>query len=240
MWSALYLLEKVVVLYICTHYHYRTDHTRITQSKRMQHALTTLYEASVYLHPTFQGPLTAEDAIIRHSSASGHATIRTDAEKFLQNIGLIVGHVINSNEESRWLKPDSPYAIVSHALDNPRSAAALATRIWLSISTEDRDVMTVDDISEVLGPYRREEAQECFKALDENENEDIHLKELVLSTIHAGRTRHLIYKGIHQINHTINTFDWIAVTAIALIMIFFIRKAPSEPPPIPQANHDQS
>ncbi|MCJ1395166.1 hypothetical protein MMC18_008047 [Xylographa bjoerkii] len=222
MWSALYLLEKVVVLYICIHYHYRADNTRITQSKRMQNALTTLYEVSVYLHPAFQGPLATEDAIIRHSSASGHATIRTDAEKFLQNIGLIVGHVLNGNDDSRWMKPDSPYAIVSRALDNPRSAAALATRIWLSLSTEGEDALTMDDIAEVLGPHRREEAQECFQALDENENGDIHLKEIVLSTIHAGRTRHSIYKGIHQINHAINTFDWIAVTAIAFIMIFFI------------------
>ncbi|MCJ1402346.1 hypothetical protein MMC11_005566 [Xylographa trunciseda] len=222
MWSALYLLEKVLVLYICIHYHYRTDHTRIIQSKRMQHALTTLYEVSTYLHPAFQGPLAAEDTIIRRSSASGHATIRTDAEKFLQNIGLVVGHVLNGNEESRWMKPDSPYAIVSHALDNPRSAAALATRIWLSISTEGKDALTMEDIAEVLGPHRREEAQECFEALDENENKDIRLKELVLSTIHAGRTRQVIYKGIHEINHTINTFDWIAVTAIAFVMIFFI------------------
>ncbi|MCJ1474188.1 hypothetical protein MMC13_002846 [Lambiella insularis] len=188
----------------------------------MQRALAVLYEASVYLYPTFRGPFTAEDAVIRDSTSAGKATIRTHVEEFLQKIGLVVGNVVGSDETSHWFRPDSTYAIVSRALDHPRSAAALATRVWLSIVAEGKDALTVNDIAEVLGPHRREEAEECFKALDENDNKDIRLKEMTLSVIDTGRSRQTVYKGINEINHTINTFDWITVAAVDFIMIFFI------------------
>lgn len=194
----------------------------------MQRALATLYEASVYLYPAFHGPFAAEDAIIRNSTSSGKATIRTNVEESLQKLGIVVGNVVSSNENSRWFRPDSAYAIVSRALDHPKSAAALATRIWMSIVTEGKEALVVDDIAEVLGPHRREEAEECFKALDENDNKDIHLQEMILSAIDIGRVRHTVYKGIHEMNHTINTFDWISVATVDFIMIFFIRMSSSQ------------
>ena len=225
MWAALVFLEKVLVLYICIHYHYRSDRGRIDRSKRIQRALDTLYEASVYLHPIFRAPFVEEDAVIRNSFSSGKNSIRIEAEKFLQTIGIAAGSVMNSDKNTHWFKPDSPYAIVNRALDHPRSAAALATRIWRSLVAEGKDALTVDDIAEVLGPHRREEAEECFRAMDENKNGDLHLKEMALTVVEAGQVRNAVYRGVHDINHTINTFDWIAMAAIASIMAFFICKS---------------
>jgi hypothetical protein len=233
LWAFVYLIEKVIVLYISVHYHYRSDFDRIKRSKAMQTALSTLYEASLQLYPAYQEPFATEDYIIRHFTALEENNPSGGAGQFLRKLGMagdkitdILGNVLNSGSQSHWFKPDVPYAIVGHALEHPRSAAALATRIWQSLVSEGNDKLTVDDIAEVLGPHKREDAEKFFKILDENENKDIELDELAMTVVELGRIRHAIFQGMNDMNHAINTFDWIALTAIAFTMIFFIRKSP--------------
>jgi Ca2+-binding EF-hand superfamily protein len=62
-------------------------------------------------------------------------------------------------------------------------------------------------LPEVLGPYRRDEAIEIFKVIDDNESGDIRLEEMVWTVVEAGRIRHAIYQQMTDINHCINTFD---------------------------------
>ena len=229
LWAFVYLLEKVILLYVSVHYHYRSDFERIKRSKAMQTALSTLYEASLQLYPAYREPFVTEDYIIRHSAGFEETDPSSGASKFLRKLGMagdkitdIMGGVLNSGSQSHWFKPDVPYAIVGHALEHPISAAALATRIWQSLVSEGSDRLTVDDLAEVLGPHKREDAEKFFKVLDENENKDIELDELVMTVVELGRIRHAIYQGMDDINHAINTFDWIALAAIAFSMIFFI------------------
>jgi len=198
----------------------------------MQTALSTLYEASLQLYPAYQEPFATEDYIIRHFTALEENNPSGGAGKFLRKLGMasdkitdILGNVLNSGSQSHWFKPDVPYAIVGHALEHPRSAAALATRLWQSLVSEGNDKLTVDDLAEVLGPHKREDAEKYFKVLDENENKDIELDELVLTVVELGRIRHAIFQGMNDMNHAINTFDWIALTAIGFTMIFFICKS---------------
>ena len=220
-----------MVLYISIHYHYRSDFDRIKRSKAMQGALSTLYEASLSIYPAYKEPFATEDFIIRHFTALDKNGPIQGAQKFLCKLGMagdkiseILGNVLNSTRNSHWFKSDSPYAVVGHALEHPRSAAALATRIWQSLVREGNDKLTVDDIAEVLGPHKREDAAKYFKVLDDNENKDIQLDELVMTAVELGRIRHAIFQGMNDINHAINTFDWIALLAIAFFMIFFICK----------------
>ena len=203
----------------------------------MQGALGTLYEASLYLHPAHHEPFEVEDSAIRHFTLLDEKNPRHGAGQFLLQLGLvadkmsdILGNLVNSDDRSHWFKPDSPYAIVGHAIEHPRSAAALATRIWHSLVAEGKDVLTANDIAEVLGPHRREEAETCFKFLDENENGDISLEEIVMTVVETGRVRHAIFQGMNDINHALNTFDWIALLVIAVVMVFFIRKSTQNTP----------
>ena len=143
---------------------------------------------------------------------------------FGRKIPHAFGHIIGSDSESRFWRPDSHYATIERALEHPASAAALAKRIWVSLVAQGRTALTVDDIAEALGPHRREEAEDTFKILDENRNGDIRLNEFVPSVVEAGRVRHDIYCGMSDIDHAINTFDWIMIIWIAFGIIIYLRK----------------
>lgn len=65
IWGIFYLLEKIMIVYITVHYHYRSNLGRIEHSKDMHNALMTLYDASVYLYPVGRGQFEEEDIVIR-------------------------------------------------------------------------------------------------------------------------------------------------------------------------------
>jgi small-conductance mechanosensitive channel len=228
-WMVGYLLIRILVLYISVHYHYRSDQVQITHSKEMHQALVTLYEASIYLHPVNSRYFVLEDSIIRNSSGSGtESASRQSASELLRKVGMD-GHSVahffgnfKSQQHSHWLHPGAPYAVVERALSHPKSAAALAKRIWMSLVIQGKEAFSAEDIAEVLGPYRRDEALDIFKIIDENESGDIRLDEMVWTVVEAGRIRHSIYQTMADINHCINTFDWIALLMLAGLMIFFI------------------
>ena len=230
-WTILYLLEKMLILYISIHYHYRTDRYYIHQSKMVHSTLCSLYEVSMYLKPPYSQDFLPEDLLIHHHRAPIQGSTRQGAAKFLQKIGGAVDATSSflwqaggADRNSHWGKASSNYATVEYALEDPKSAAALAKRIWVSLVAAGRDALTVNDIAEAFGPHRREEAEACFGLLDENENGDIRLSEFVPTVVEVGRKRHAIYAGMHDINHAINTFNWVSLFAIAIVMLYFIRK----------------
>lgn len=227
LWAGAYLIEKVVIVYICLHYHYRSDKNRITRSKEVQKALVALYETSLYHYPLF-GRFTAEDSIIHGFDQSGNQTQGSKPVQktaiFGRKIPHAFGHIIGSDSDSHFWRPDADYATVERALEHPTSAAALAKRLWVSLCCQGKTALTVDDIAEAFGPHRKEEAEECFRILDENHNGDIRLNEFVPSVVEAGRIRHDIYRSMSDIDHAINTFDWVMIIAIAFAMIFYICK----------------
>ena len=197
----------------------------------MHSSLATLYEASIYLHPINSSQFISEDATI-HGKISGKSSAsipsEKEANKFLEKIG-IVGDKASSfsgkpkhDQSSHWLDTSSSYTIVERAISNPTSAAALAKRIWISLVVRGTEALTAEDVAEVLGPYRRDEAIECFKVLDENDSGDLRLEEMVWTVIEAGRIRQSIYQGMTDINHCINTLDWIGILILAAFMVFFI------------------
>ena len=230
MWVLMYLAVKIVVIYISVHYHYRSDGDRIEKSKNIMNALSALYETSIYLDPIYSKRFQTEDLIIRNASLSGNGK-RQEAAKFFQRIGGIstkaismFGNAIGSEGKSHWFKAASTYATIERALGSPKSAAALAQRIWTSIASEGKDVLTADDIAEALGPHRKEDAKQIFDILDENENGDIQLDEMVQLLVEASKNRSGIYQGMVDINHAINTFEWVLLILIGVIVIALIRE----------------
>ena len=193
LWAIFFFFEKIMMLYVSIHYHYRADGNRIERSKRLRAALVTMYDASTAIYPAFHEPFKIED-------------------------GLIAG---DSKERLQFFKTKTTSKIVDHALEDPRASAALAKRIWMSLVPEGRDVLTVDDIVEVIKSHRRAEAEECFKAIDENQNGDLTLNEMVLTVIETGRARRSIYQGMTDINRAINTLDWICCVVIAVVIAAF-------------------
>ncbi|KAK3315965.1 hypothetical protein B0H66DRAFT_478619 [Apodospora peruviana] len=229
LWTGFYIVEKCLILYITIHYHFRSDLGRIAHSKDMQNALMALYEASIYLYPIGSPEFADEDMLIGNATGAEHGEYRLHASRYLARLGVdtyamtsFFGNFLQGDGKRHWLRPGSSYATVERALANPKSAAALGRRIWMSFVVVGKDKMTAQDIAEVLGPFRKEEAQGYFKVLDENESGDIQLDEMEWAVTEAGRIRNNIYRSMHSADHCINTFDWVALAFLAVIMIFFI------------------
>ena len=194
LWAVFFFFEKLLMLYISIHYHYRASDNRIQRTKRMRRALVLLWEASTMLNPPLEEPFKAED-------------------------GLIAGR---KKDKTKFFQKTKPEKIVDSALESPRSSAALAKRIWASLVREGCDVLTVEDITDVLPPHKKDDGEDCFLVLDENQNGDLTLNEMVLAVVETGNARRAIYQGITDINHAINTLDWMAVLVITIVVLAFL------------------
>lgn len=223
-----FLLIKLLILYISIHYHSRSNQGRIAHSKDLYSSLATLYDASLYANPKGTPQFKVEDTLISSpgSNIASRMQEEKDAGEFLGRVGFRgakkARYFGDDTRKDHWFGHGSSYGIVQRALANPKSAAALATRIWRSLVADGEDVMKASDIQEVLGPYRSEESKRIFAAIDENESKDIKLEEMVWTTIEAGRIRADIYKGMTQIDHCLNTFEWILIGSVTTVMTYFI------------------
>ncbi|KAK4168196.1 putative Mechanosensitive ion channel [Cladorrhinum sp. PSN259] len=229
LWAVFYGIWKIIMIYITIHFHSRSDHTRITKSKEMHNALVALYEASLYLYPVGTPEFTEEDTVIGNATMAEHGEYRIRATSYLRRLGVdhygitsFFGNFLSGDPKSHWLKPSSSYATVERSIANPESAAALARRIWLSMVSVGNEILTATDIAEVLGPFRKEEASTYFTALDESEIGDIRLEEMEWTVAEAGRARQNIYKNMQNMEHCLNTFDWVMLAALAAIEVYFI------------------
>ncbi|PGH08126.1 hypothetical protein AJ80_07920 [Polytolypa hystricis UAMH7299] len=173
-----------------------------TLSKKMHRALVTLYEVSLYLNLVDSGDFVVEDSIICNPNNALRDPAALEAGKHLGKLGYL-----KTEPEPHWLGSSSTYAIVERALADPKPATALATRIWKSL---------------FLVQYRTEEVQGYFNALAKKARKDILHDELVWTLIEVGKLRRNIYRSMADENHCLNTFDWILILFIALIMISFI------------------
>jgi hypothetical protein len=231
MWSVMFTIEKCAMLYITLHYHYRSEENAIMKSKRVRKALTVMYEASTKLHRPFDKQFLSEDAMIRDFFGT-QDEVHAEANQFLAKVGAKgssaiskVGRMINNNNRSRWFKTASNLAIVDRALEHQRTAAALAKRIWMSLVPQGSQYLTANDLVEVLGAYRRVEAEEAFAMLDDNEHGNLTLQEMVLTVLEVSRQRNAIYQGMHDINRVVNSLDWVFIVIITATLAIFARKS---------------
>jgi len=229
LWALFYVVEKIAILYITIHYHFRSDLGRISTSKDLHNALISLYEASIYLYPVGTPEFESEDIMIGNATGAEHGEHRVRASRYLARLGIdsyamtsFFGDFMSSDPKSHWLRPASNYATVERAMANSKSAAALARRIWMSLVPAGKDCLTSEDIAEVLGPFRKAEAKQYFTALDQNELGDIRLEEMEWTVTEAGKIRNAIYRGMQNADHCINTLDWILLLFLGVIMLIFI------------------
>ncbi|GJN78578.1 hypothetical protein PLIIFM63780_002072 [Purpureocillium lilacinum] len=229
LWVVFYFVEKILICYLAVHYHYRRSNVGLTRTKDVHNALITLYEASLYLHPVNGSAFAEEDMIIRNAKGDVQASARMRVSSYLARLGIdgysimsLFGNFISDAPEAHWLRPGSSFSVIDRAWANPTSARALARRVWLSLVASGNTALTESDIAEVLGPDREKEAAEIFNTLDENDSGDIQMEEFVGIVTEAGKTRHNVYRTIADMDHCINTFDWLCLIIIAVVMIFFI------------------
>ena len=233
------LIEKLIVQLISISYHRKQFDAKIKDSKRNIYLLGLLYDASTALFPAYCSEFANEDYIINdglellgskdtsHHARSGSAT----PMRLMQNVGRVgdkltaaVGNVASEITGKNVFNATSAHSVIIEALEKNRSSEALARRLWMSFVMEGKDALYQEDIADVLGPDRKEEAEECFACLDRDGNGDISLDEMILTVCEFGRERHAIANSMHDVDQAINVLDNLLCTVALIIVVFIFGK----------------
>ena len=239
--SLIYLAEKMIIQLISISYHQRSFDARIAESKRNIFLLGLLYEASRSLFPMYCQEFEEEDYTIatsfegrvgakskkaghEHKKRSGSATpmrLLNGVVRVGDKVTSAFGNIATEITGKQVFNPNSAHSIVIEALEKKKSSEALARRIWQSFVVEGAEGLTLDDIREVLGPARRDEADEAFYSIDVDGNADISLDEMIMKIVDMSRERKAIAKSMHDIGGAISVLDSV-LAAVAFVIVVFI------------------
>ncbi|KAM7220856.1 Mechanosensitive ion channel domain containing protein [Rhypophila decipiens] len=230
--SGVLLGEKAIVQLISISYHQRSFANRIKDSKREIYLLGLMYEASRTLFPMYCPEFAEEDYIIndsielmlggRKKGGSGAMTpmrLVGDVGRLGDKITSVFGNIASEITGKQVFNPNAAHSIVVEALEKTRSSEAMARRIWMSFVVEDKDSLSAEDIAEVLGPGFQEEAEECFAAIDADQNGDISLDEMIRKVVDIGKERKAIANSMKDISQALTVFDKVLLFVVLIIVI---------------------
>lgn len=244
--SCVLLGEKFIIQLISISYHQRSFANRIRESKREIFLLGLMYDASRTLFPMYCEEFAEEDYVISDSieamlvgnkkrrrrghKKSGSVTpinamnLVGGVGRFGDKITSVFGNIASEITGKQMFNPNSAHSVVIEALEKVRSSEALARRIWMSFVVEGKDSLYQEDVAEVLGPGHREEAEECFEAIDADENGDISLDEMVRKVVEIGKERKAINNSMKDIGQALGVLDSILLFIVLLIVVIIFRK----------------
>lgn len=232
--SGVLLGEKAIVQLISISYHQRSFANRIQDSKRDIYLLGLLYEASRTLFPMYCPEFADEDYVISDSinallmrdkaekmrgGTSTPMRIVGDVGRIGDKITSVFGNIASEITGKNVFNPTSAHSIVIEALEKVRSSEAMARRIWMSFAAEGEESLLLEDIVEVLGPHHREEAEECFNAIDADQNGDISLDEMIRKVVDIGKERKAIAHSMKDISQALTVFDKVLLFVVLIIVI---------------------
>ncbi|KAL2018770.1 hypothetical protein VTK56DRAFT_398 [Thermocarpiscus australiensis] len=232
--SAVLLGEKFLVQLISISYHQRSFANRIQESKREIYLLGLMYEASRTLFPMYCPEFAEEDYIINDSidvmltggKGVGKQGVKGAPMRLVGDVGRlgdkitsVFGNIASEITGKQVFNPNSAHSIVVEALEKVRSSEAMARRIWMSFVVEGQDSLSLDDFIEVMGPAHREEAEECFNAIDSDQNGDISLQEMIRKVVEIGRERKAIANSMKDISQALTVFDKVLLFVVLIIVI---------------------
>lgn len=242
--SCVFLAEKAIIQLVSITYHQRSFANRIKDSKREIYLLGLMFEASRTLFPMYCREFAEEDYIINDSieamlgkrrgrghKKSGSITPLNLIGEAAGGIGRVGGKITSAfgNFASeitgkQVFNPNSSHSVVLEALEKLQTSEALARRIWMSFVVEGKDSLYPEDVIEVLGPALKEEAEECFEAVDADQNGDISLDEMVRKVVETGKERKAIANSMKDIGQALAVLDSILLFCVVMIVIFIFRK----------------
>ncbi|KAF2236735.1 hypothetical protein EV356DRAFT_481558 [Viridothelium virens] len=241
--TIVFLVEKLIIQLISINYHRKQFNAKIKDNKHQVFLLGLLYDASRALFPAYCPEFAEEDYVINDSieinlglsskkgshQRSGSTTpmrLVQDVGRFGDKVTAAFGHYAQEITGKKVFDPTSAHSIVVEALEKTRSSEALARRLWMSFVVEGKDALYPDDLLEVLGRDREQEAEDAFFAIDRDGNGDISLDEMILTVTAIGRERKSIANSMHDVDQAINVLDrmlMVVVAAVAvLVMVAFL------------------
>ncbi|KAI9797280.1 MAG: hypothetical protein M1833_005576 [Piccolia ochrophora] len=237
LWAAfcaalIFLGERLIIQLISINYHRTQFNAKIKDSKRNIHLLSLLYDASRKLFPAYCPEFMEEDYLINDSLAtsakgSHQRSGSTTPMRLIRDVGRVgdkltsaFGNIASEIAGKEVFNPNSAHSIVVEALEKKRSSEALAKRLWMSFVVEGKDALYQDDVIEVLGVDRQEEAEEAFGAIDKDGNGDISLDEMIMAVVEFGRERHSIASSMADVDQAISVLDSLLCTIAFLFVVF--------------------
>jgi hypothetical protein len=233
--TIIFLGERLLIQLISINYHRKQFALRIRESKERVQQLTSLYESSRTMFPAYCDAFAEEDSIISDTieliltrKKGGHKRTGSNTPgKVLRDVGRIgdkltsaFGNVAHEITGKPIFNPNSPHSIVVEALEKNRASEALARRLWLSFVVEGHEALYVEDIIEVFGEHRREEAENTFFALDVDGNGDVSLDEMIQTVTEVGRERRAVANSMHDVDQAINVLDRMLCVVVLIAVIF--------------------
>ncbi|KAI8937127.1 hypothetical protein NX059_006341 [Plenodomus lindquistii] len=236
------LAERVFIQLISISYHRKQFDDKIKESKRNIYLLGILYDTSRSLFPAYCNEFAEEDYIIqdtildlglgskkgtaKHGRSGSRTPMRLiqevgrDAGRIGDKITSVFGNIASEITGKKVFDPNSAHSVVLTALERNKSSEALARRIWMSMVAEGKENLYQDDLVEVMGPDRQEEAEECFAALDRDGNGDISLEEMIMTITDFARQRKSINSSMHDVDQAIGALDGLIMTFAVIVCIF--------------------
>ncbi|PGH01578.1 hypothetical protein GX51_05143 [Blastomyces parvus] len=230
-------VEKFLIQLISIGYHRRQFDTRIKESKRNIALLSMLYQASRTLFPEYCNEFEDEDYVINDSIVGVGKFARAHKRRgsaspmrLIHGVGRVgdkitaaFGNVAQEITGKQVFNPTSAHSIVTLALEKRKSTEALARRLWMSFVLQGRESLVIDDIIEVLGAGREEDAKECFAILDLDGNGDVSLEEMILTITEIGRVKKSINNSLHDVDQAIHVLDnLLCVVVFIMVVLVFI------------------
>lgn len=234
--SLVLLAEKVLIQLISISYHRKQFDGKIKNSKRNIYLLTCLYDASKAMFPMYCAEFAEEDYIIsdtlglnalalatpggRKSGSVTPMKILHNVQRVGQEVTSAFGNMASDLTGKTMFNPTASHSIVVQALEKRRSAEALSRRLWLSFVLEGKEALYLEDLTEVFGAEKEEEAEEIFSALDVDGNGDISLDEMVLRVSEFGRERAALSNSMRDVDQAIRVLDNLLMTIVFVMAIF--------------------
>ncbi|QIX01625.1 hypothetical protein AMS68_007142 [Peltaster fructicola] len=231
--TAILLAEKTIIQLVSINYHRKQYEHKIKQSKKLILLLDLLYDASRRLFPEFCREFEVEDAEIQGNALQVRERLARVGlrSKFVNGIGragdkvtAAFGAMASDITGKQMFSSTSAHSVVIEALETQRASKALARRLWLSFVGVGKDALYPEDLEEVLGTTKQEEARAIFAALDCDGNGDVSLDEMTMLIVSAGTERKNRAKSMADIGEAIGVLDKL-LSVIVLIAVGFVYAA---------------
>ena len=90
----------------------------------------------------------------------------------------------------------------------------------MSFVVEGKEALYAEDVREVLGLAYKEEADESFATLDQDEKGDISLNEMIMKVVETGRDREAISTSMRDFGQAIGVLDRVLTIVLLIITLF--------------------